>query len=105
MDEVGGVLYDFGFYLLDQVFVLFGMFDGVIGRFVNQREGRFVIGDGIDEQELDSVIVILSYKNKGLLVFVCVGVVCVEIRQMWFWVWGIKGSYYKSGLDFQEDYF
>ncbi|KAK4181545.1 hypothetical protein QBC36DRAFT_317816 [Triangularia setosa] len=104
MDEAGGVLYDLGSHLLDQVYVLFGMPDGVTGRFVNQREGRIVTGDGSEEQEPDSVTAILSYKDKGLLVFVRAGVACVETKQMRFWVRGTKGSYHKSGLDPQEDH-
>ncbi|KAK3356392.1 hypothetical protein B0T25DRAFT_565761 [Lasiosphaeria hispida] len=44
MGEGGGVLYDLGTHLLDQVFVLFGMPTTVSAKFVNQREGRLVSG-------------------------------------------------------------
>lgn len=102
--EGGGVLYDLGSHLLDQVFVLFGMPTGVTGKFVNQREGKIVNGDGSEEQEPDSVSAVLSYQETGMLVYVRAGVASVESKQMRFWVRGTKASYHKTGLDPQEDW-
>ncbi|KAK1753848.1 hypothetical protein QBC47DRAFT_385064 [Echria macrotheca] len=99
MDEGGGVLYDLGTHLLDQVFVLFGMPSAVSAKFVNQREGRIAAGE-----EPDSVSIVLTYAATGLLVFVRIGVISVETHQMRFWVRGTKGSYHKTGLDSQEDH-
>ncbi|KAK3360736.1 hypothetical protein B0T25DRAFT_621602 [Lasiosphaeria hispida] len=102
MDNGGGVLYDLGTHLLDQVFVLFGMPTTVSAKFVNQREGRLVSGSGLAE-EPDSVSALLSYTETGLLVYVRIGVASVETQQMRFWVRGTKGSYHKTGLDPQEN--
>ncbi|KAK4191318.1 hypothetical protein QBC35DRAFT_487920 [Podospora australis] len=104
MDNGGGALYDLGSHLLDQVYVLFGMPSGVSGKFVNQREGRIVKGNGTEEDEPDSVTAVLSYNDTGLLVYVRVGVASVESQQMRFWVRGTKASYHKTGLDPQEDH-
>ncbi|KAK4209151.1 hypothetical protein QBC37DRAFT_430765 [Rhypophila decipiens] len=103
MDQGGGVLFDLGSHLLDQVYVLFGKPSFVKGWFVNQREGRFVSGQGGQEEEPDSVTVMLTYQERGLLVFVRIGVASVEKTQPRFWVRGTKGSYVKTGLDPQED--
>lgn len=99
MDQGGGVLYDLGTHLIDQVYVLFGMPTGVSAKFVNQREGRLVKGDG---DEPDSVSIVLSYEETGMLVYVRIGVVSVEAEQLRFWVRGSKASFRKMGLDPQE---
>ncbi|KAL2018010.1 hypothetical protein VTK56DRAFT_1326 [Thermocarpiscus australiensis] len=109
MKDGGGPLYDLGSHLIDQVFVLFGMPSGVYGRFVRQREGRLVTGEGgaagdEGDQEPDSVTAVLSYAETGMLVYVRIGVVSVESKQVRFWVRGTKGSYHKTGLDPQEDW-
>ncbi|KAL2135260.1 hypothetical protein VTI74DRAFT_9245 [Chaetomium olivicolor] len=103
MGEGGGVVYDLGTHLIDQVFVLFGMPSAVYGKFVRQREGRVVKGGGEAGDEPDSVAAVLSYEETGLVVYVRIGVVSVESRQVRFWVRGSKGSYHKTGLDPQED--
>ncbi|KAH6641332.1 hypothetical protein F5144DRAFT_506501 [Chaetomium tenue] len=102
MAEGGGVVFDLGTHLLDQVFVLFGMPSAVYGRFVRQREGRLVKGVEGEGDEPDSVTAMLSYEETGLVVYVRIGVVSVESEQVRFWVRGSKGSYHKTGLDPQE---
>jgi predicted dehydrogenase len=97
MSAGGGVLYDLGTHLIDQVFLLFGVPTAVYGRFVNQREGRLDVGENPD-----SVTAVLSYEETGMLVHVRIGVVSAESAQMRFWVRGTKGSYHKTGLDPQE---
>ncbi|KAK4119185.1 NAD(P)-binding protein [Parathielavia appendiculata] len=103
MKEGGGALFDLGTHLLDQVFVLFGMPSGVYAKFVRQREGRLVKGQGEALDEPDSVTLVLSYEETGVVVYVRIGVVSVESKQVRFWVRGSKGSYHKTGLDPQED--
>ena len=102
MRDGGGVVFDLGTHLLDQVFVLFGMPSAVYGRFVRQREGKLVKGVEGEADEPDSVTAMLSYEETGLVVYVRIGVVSVESEQVRFWVRGSKGSYHKTGLDPQE---
>lgn len=103
MRDGGGVLYDLGTHLLDQVVVLFGIPSGVFAKFVRQRDGQLATGSGGLDDEPDSVSLVLSYAETGLLVHVRIAVVSVETQQMRFWVRGTKGSYHKTGLDPQED--
>jgi len=98
MDHAGGVVYDLGTHLIDQAVVAFGMPSEVTGIFANQR--------GDDAEEPDSITALLKYSsgtNKGLLVTVKAGVMCVETEQLRYWVRGTKGSYKKYHLDVQED--
>lgn len=103
MDSGGGVMYDLGTHLLDQVFVLFGVPTSVSAKFVNQREGRLVSGVGGPDEEPDSITALLSYAKTGLLVHIRMAVISIETKQARFWVRGTKGSYHKTGLDPQED--
>jgi len=95
MDQAGGVVYDLGTHLIDQVYVLFGMPKSVTAVFSNQRN------DG--EAEPDSITVMLGYGPGGPLVTAKAGVMCVETEQLRFWVRGTKGSFKKFHLDVQED--
>lgn len=95
MDQAGGVVYDLGTHLIDQAYVLFGMPVSVNAIFSNQRN------DGAEEP--DSVTIMLNYGAGGPLVTVKAGVMCVETKQLRFWVRGRKGSYKKFHLDVQED--
>ncbi|KAG7289369.1 hypothetical protein NEMBOFW57_005736 [Staphylotrichum longicolle] len=103
MKDGGGVLFDLGTHLLDQVLVLFGMPSGVFAKFVRQRDGKMVKGVEGTEDEPDSVTAVLSYEETGVVVYVRIGVVSVESKQVRFWVRGSKGSYHKTGLDPQEN--
>lgn len=102
MANGNGAIYDLGTHVLDQICVLFGKPTSAYGKFINQREGKFVSGDGSVEEEPDSVNAVLTYADKGLLVHVRLGVLSVESQQMRFWARGTKGSYHKTGLDEQE---
>lgn len=102
MADGNGALYDLGTHLLDQVFVLFGKPTAAYARFINQREGRLVSGDGGLEDEPDSIDATLTYADRGLLVHVRIGVLSAESKQPRFWARGSKGSYHKTGLDAQE---
>lgn len=95
MAHAGGVLYDLGTHLVDQVYVLFGMPTSVTGIFTNQR-------DEVDE-EPDSMTLLLSYGNRGTQVIAKAGVMCIETEQLRYWVRGTKGSFKKFRLDVQED--
>lgn len=103
MDRGGGVLFDLGTHLLDQVYVLFGMPSTVSAKFVSQRDGRLVSGAGGLDDEPDSIDALLAYADAGLLVHVRAGVLSVEVEQPRFWARGSRGSYRKTGLDRQED--
>ncbi|TDZ32401.1 scyllo-inositol 2-dehydrogenase (NADP(+)) IolW [Colletotrichum spinosum] len=96
MDEGGGALYDLGSHLIDQVYHLFGMPQGVYGKLVSQRDGRF------DAQDPDSVHAQLTYPD-GLIVSVRIGVMSVETIQPRFWIRGTRASFHKTALDPQED--
>ena len=97
MNNAGGVVYDLGTHLIDQVVVAFGMPQEVTGIFANQRG---------DEGEPDSITALLHYtegKTKGLLATVKAAVISPETAQLRYWVRGTKGSFRKYHLDVQED--
>ncbi|KAI3394932.1 hypothetical protein diail_2104 [Diaporthe ilicicola] len=102
MAEGNNALYDLGTHLLDQVFVLFGKPTTAYGKFINQREGRFVSGTGGLGDEPDSIDATLTYADRGLLAHVRIGVLSVESKQPRFWIRGSRGSYHKTGVDAQE---
>jgi predicted dehydrogenase len=95
MDQAGGVIYDLGTHLIDQVYILFGMPATVTAIFANQRN------DGAAEP--DSITVALQYGNGGPLVTAKAGVMSIETKQLRYWVRGTKGSFKKFNLDVQED--
>lgn len=102
LDDGNGAIYDLGTHLIDQVFVLFGKPTEVYGKFIQQRTGTLVSGDGGPEDQPDSVNAMLSYADKGLVVHVRIGVMSVANEQPRFWLRGTKGSYHKHGVDVQE---
>jgi predicted dehydrogenase len=94
----GGVIYDLGTHLIDQVVVAFGLPQRVTAVFQSQRQ------DGSEEP--DAMTVLLVYEegaNKGLLVTVKAGVISPETQQLRYWVRGTDGSWMKMHLDVQED--
>ncbi|KAM0327591.1 hypothetical protein ACHAQA_005884 [Verticillium albo-atrum] len=95
MDRGGGVLFDLGSHLIDQVYSLFGTPAAVYGRLVDQRAGA------LNTEDPDSVHAVLSYAS-GLIVTVRAGVLSVEESQPRFWLRGSKGTYRKTELDPQE---
>jgi predicted dehydrogenase len=94
MADAGGVVYDLGSHLIDQVYVTFGLPRSVTAIFSNQR------ADGADEP--DSVTILLQYPG-GLVCTAKAGVVSIESEQLRFWVRGTGGTYKKYHLDVQED--
>lgn len=101
MSGGGGVIFDLGAHLLDQVYVLFGMPGSISAKFADQRAGKLLTGEGPEEP--DSVTVVMSYPKQGLIVHVRMAIMSVETKQTRFWIRGTKGSFHKHGLDPQED--
>lgn len=95
MANGGGVIYDLGTHLIDQVVFAFGLPSSVTAVFDVSRQ------DGATDP--DAITVLLRYKADGLLVTVKAAVLSIETKQLRFWVRGTKGSYRKYGLDVQED--
>lgn len=102
LEHGNGVIFDLGTHLIDQVYVLFGTPSGVYAKFVQQRTGKFVSGDGGPDEQADSANVMLTYADKGLIVHVRIGVMSAANEQPRFWIRGTKGTYRKMGLDTQE---
>jgi predicted dehydrogenase len=94
MEQGGGVVYDLGTHLIDQVVVAFGMPKRVMAVFQHQRQ------DGAEEP--DAITVLLGY-DTGLLVTAKAGVISIETQQLRYWVRGTEGTYMKLHLDVQED--
>jgi predicted dehydrogenase len=94
MAHAGGVLYDLGTHLLDQIVFAFGIPQAVTAIFTNQR------ADGAEEP--DAITILLKYKDD-LLATAKAGIMSVETEQLRFWVRGTQGSYKKYHLDVQED--
>jgi predicted dehydrogenase len=84
----GGVVYDLGAHLIDQVVVVFGMPKRITGFVGSQREDKHN-PDGFE----DSCTVLLHY--PGLLATVKAGVVSLEAAQLRYWVRGTDGTYKK----------
>jgi predicted dehydrogenase len=98
MEQGGGVIYDLGTHLIDQVVVAFGVPRRVTAVFQAQRQ------DG--NEEPDAITVLLGYEtgaNKGLLVTAKAGVISLETQQLRYWVRGTEGTWLKLCLDVQED--
>lgn len=87
----GGVVYDLGTHLIDQVVVKFGLPDRITGFIGSQRK------DNTAGYE-DSCTILLHY--KAMLATVKAAVVSLEVEQLRYWVRGEGGSYKKvSCLD------
>ena len=84
----GGVVYDLGAHLIDQVVVVFGMPKRITGFVGSQREDKHN-PDGFE----DSCTVLLHY--DGMLATVKAGVVSLEVAQLRYWVRGTNGTYKK----------
>lgn len=97
-----GPIYDLGTHIYDQIYTLFGLPTTVYAKFMQQRTGKFVTGEGSPEEQPDSFNTVLTYDDKGLIVHARSGVLSTESQQPRFWVRGSKGSYRKSGWDMQE---
>lgn len=90
----GGVVYDLGSHLIDQVVLRFGLPQRITGFVGSQREGT---GSGPKGYE-DSCTILLHY--GGMLATVKAAVVSLEVEQLRFWVRGEGGSYKKVGFFF-----
>lgn len=84
----GGVAYDLGVHLIDQVIVLYGLPTHVTGFLGRQRIGN-------ESGPLDACTILLHYKN-GPLVTVKASAVSAEEDQLRFLVRGTNGSYRKA---------
>lgn len=103
LDDGHGAIFELGTHTIDQVFVLFGKPTAVYGKFVQQRSGKIVSGEGGPEDQADSINVMCTYAEKGLIVHVRISVMSVSAEQPRFRIRGTKGTYHKAGLDPQED--
>ena len=95
MSEGGGVLYDLGTHLLDQIVVAFGVPKAVTAVFKNER------GEG-EMAEPDAVKVICQYDGQ-LTASANANVMAVDTEHLRFWIRGTEGCYRKYHLDCQED--
>lgn len=91
-----GAIYDLGTHLMDQVVHLFG-FPQRITAFVGSQ--RDVNPHGLE----DSCTVLLHYDSLKMVATVKAGVVSPEVKQLRYWVRGVKGSFKKFYLDPQEE--
>lgn len=82
----GGVVYDLGTHLMDQVLHLYGMPKRVTGFVSAQRQGN---DNGVD----DACTILLHYDR--MLATVKAAVISPEKEQLRFWVRGTKGSFKK----------
>lgn len=96
ISQGGSAIFDLGTHLIDQAYVLFGMPQAVHGRLLSQRSGK------ADFVQPDAVSAEFTYPD-GKLVHIRISALSVESVQPRFWVRGDKGSFYKKGLDPQED--
>lgn len=85
----GGVVYDLGTHLIDQVVVKFGLPKRITGFIGTQRENNTT---GYE----DSCTILLHYDS--MLATVKAAVVSPEVDQLRFWVRGEKGSYKKVSM-------
>ena len=91
-EEAGGLLYDLGSHLIDQVLVLFGMPTSVYAEVGRQRPGA---------QVDDDTFVALSFPN-GVHAHLWMSAV-TRIPGPRMRISGLRGTYEKWGLDPQED--
>ncbi len=84
----GGVVYDLGAHLIDQVMVTLGLPDRITGFVGSQREGDT---GGVE----DSCTVLLHYDTRGVLATVKACVVSPQENQLRYWVRGDRGNYIK----------
>lgn len=94
MDDGGGVLYDLGTHLVDQIVLAFGLPESVSAEFKVERQ------DGASEP--DAVEVKLRYPG-GLTASAKANVMSIDTEQLRFWVRGTQGTWKKCHLDCQED--
>lgn len=95
MAEGGGVLYDLGTHLLDQIVLAFGVPKAVTAVFKNER------GEG-EGAEPDAVKVICQYDGQ-FTASANANVMAIDDAHLRFWVRGTEGTYKKYHLDCQED--
>ncbi len=91
-EDAGGLLYDLGSHLIDQVTYLFGRPNSIYGEVDCRRTGALVD---------DDVFVALSFANH-LHVHLWTSVIACSGGPR-FQIFGSKGTYVKYGLDPQED--
>lgn len=90
----GGVIYDLGTHLMDQVVCLYGPPKRITAFIGTQRDPN---PTGFE----DSCTILMHYDR--MMVTARASVVSPEVNQLRFWVRGDKGSFKKFHLDCQED--
>ncbi|KAF9888249.1 hypothetical protein FE257_008818 [Aspergillus nanangensis] len=91
----GGVIYDLGTHLLDQVLHIFGLPARVTGILGSQRDNNA-------RGPPDACTVLLHY-DLGMLVTIKASAISAVVDQKRFFVRGDKGSFIKYHLDSQEE--
>ncbi|RDW61155.1 uncharacterized protein DSM5745_10653 [Aspergillus mulundensis] len=95
----GGMLFDLGSHLLDQVLVLFGMPRSVTAFLFDEAHGREVGEEGFVD---DGFLILLGFEGAMKVELHSTQYV-VSDRQKRFEVLGTKGRWVKYGLDVQEE--
>jgi hypothetical protein len=84
----GGVVYDLGSHMIDQVVLKFGLPEKITGFIGSQRKENTAAIE-------DSCTILLHY--NGMLATIKAAVVSPEVEQLRYWVRGEDGSYKKVG--------
>ncbi|KAI9727765.1 MAG: hypothetical protein M1834_008004 [Cirrosporium novae-zelandiae] len=90
----GGVIYDLGTHLIDQVVVTFGL-PKKITAFIEGKRSH-------NETNFEDSFTALLHYDGGLVATAKASVISPEVNQLRYWIRGEKGGYKKFHLDCQE---